>query len=240
MSRLLRSGRHLLKSALVSSLEVSLDRGGLVLGRDDTGAPVALPLFGDRHRTLATVLDQQLVMVLCYRALALGARLRILTLQPAPWVPLRRLGVDDPTVVAIGTPESVVVAPNPPRADRPLLVVDDVMAASGGLEPSASARVEALAWQCSLSMLPDLSMPYLPRARAAGTVVTRRLDPAQAVAAASFLTLPNGAALLGGLGPEQVAVVERSRATIVDLALTDAETQLVVAGTGSAVLAPPI
>ncbi len=241
----LRVTRYLLHRPELVDAVVPMARGGLVVGLQAAGPdpagpdlagplragnPLTLNAFGERPRTLAAVLDQQIAMVLCFRALAVGARLRIVTSRADRWLPLRRLGVDDAEVVAVMSPQSQDVAASTPGADRPLLVVVDQT--STAVDPP---RVEPRPWQCVLTLLPDLSLRSLPIARSTGLVLMRRLNRSEAVAAGPFLGLPpGGGQRLSTLGDEQFAVVERGLLVVADLALTDTESQLVVAATGTA------
>jgi hypothetical protein len=246
----LRTGRHLLRRADLAGAAVPLARGGVVIGRvagigsgpgsggaaaggavgSNTGNPLALNVFGDRPRALAAVLDQQIAAVLALRALAVGARLRIVTSRADRWLPLRRFGVDDTEVVSVSSPQAQDLPASDPDPDRPTLVLIDQTSTAADLP-----RVEPRPWQCTLTLLPDLSLRSLPIARSTGLVLMRRLNRSEAVAAGPFLGLPpGGGQRLATLADEQIAVVERGLLLVADLALTGTESQLVVAATGSA------
>jgi hypothetical protein len=249
----LRAGRHLIRRADLAGAAVPLARGGLVVGLvaatetaaaaggpasatagTNAGKPLALNVFGERPRALAAVLDQQIATVLALRALAVGARLRIVTSRADRWSPLRRFGVDDADVVSVTSPQAQDVPASAPGPDRPSLVLIDQTSTAADLP-----RVEPRPWQCTLTLLPDLSLRSLPIARSTGLVLMRRLTRSEAVAAGPFLGLPpGGGQLLATLADEQIAVVERGILVVADLALTGTESQLVVAATGSAAPAP--
>ncbi|MGF1663480.1 MAG: type VII secretion protein EccE [Kineosporiaceae bacterium] len=217
-------------------LRLPLTRGGLVLGRGPAGGPVPLELFLDRPSALAAVLDPRVVMVIGFRALAVGARVSVVSTRAERWLPLRRLGVDDAEVVGIFSPETASLPTAAPRPDRPHLVVVDLP------DRADPPRITGRPWQCVISVVPELSLRTLPAARAVGTVLMRRLTRREAIAATPFLGLAGGSdRQLTELGDEQVAVAAAGRLTVVDLGLTGAESQLVVASTGVPVrsAAPP-
>lgn len=210
-------------------LWVPLDRGGLVLGRDDSGNHVVLQMFRDRPSTISAVLDPRVVMVMCYRALAIGARVSVISTRTDRWLPLRHLGVNDPGVVSIAAPEAVDVLGSGARADRPHLVVLDL---PDRRDPPPRTGQP---WQTVLTVLPELSVQTLPSTRAAGLMMMRRLSRTEATAAAPVLGLPSGAdRSLTTLADRQFSTVERGRLLVVNLALTGAESHLLVAST-----APP-
>jgi type VII secretion protein EccE len=205
---------------------VPLDRGGVVLGRDPAGRPVVAQLFRDRPATLSAFLDPRVVTVLCYRALAAGARVTVVSARAERWMPLRWLGADDPDVVTIASAGSGDDTGPAGRPDRPHLVVLDA--------PDVRAPA-AQPWRTVLTVLPDLSTRSLQAARAAGPVLLRSLSGPEAGTAAPFLGLPAGAdGALAALADDEVGVVERGRLAVVRLGITEAESHLVVAGTGSA------
>lgn len=214
----------------LAALEVPLDPGGLVLGRSTGGQPLVAKLFRDRPVSGCAVLDPRVVMVVCFRALAVGATIDVVSTRADLWLPLRRLGIDDPAVVSISSPETAVAASAPARADRPRLVVIDLP------DRPDVPPVVGQPWQAVLTVLPDLSTRHLPSARASALTLLRRLTRAEAMLAAPFLGLPPGSReQLSLLGDEQVSAVERGRAEVVDLALSAAESRLVVAVTSAPV-----
>ncbi|MGL5817482.1 MAG: type VII secretion protein EccE [Phycicoccus sp.] len=211
-----------------TSLSLPLDRGGLVLGRGDDGRPAPFELFRSRPTAVSALLDHRVVLVLAFRALALGARVSVVSTRTERWLPLRRLGVDDRDVVELVSPETFRLSSPTPRPDRPHLVVVDLPDASD-LPP-----VPGRPWQCVVAVLPELSMRRLPAARARGPVLLRRLSRREAVAVVPFLGLPAGSdQVLTGLADDQVALVVGAVATVIDLALTVPESQLVVAATSA-------
>lgn len=213
-------------------LSVPLDRGGVVLGRNAGRSPVVLQMFRERPSTVSAVLDPGVVLVLCYRALATGARVTVVSARPHRWLPLRQLGVEDPHAVSITAPEAaelVEVAGRGTGPDRPHLVVLDLQDRP---DPPPGTNQP---WHTVLAVSSDLSAAGLTSARAAGVVMLRRIPPTEAGSTASVLGLPPDAGrVLTALADEQFGTVERGRLVVVDLALTGGESRLVLAGTGAA------
>jgi type VII secretion protein EccE len=215
-------------SPWADGLELPLARGGLVLGRRGDGGAVPLELFLDRPSALSAVLDPRVVMVIAFRALAVGARVSVVSTRAERWLPLRRLGVSDPGVVGIFSPETASFPASAARPDRPHLVIVDLP------DRTDPPRVPGQPWQCVVAVLPELSLRTLPAARAGGPVLMRRLTRREAIAAAPFLGLPSGSdRRLTELADEQLALAAAGLLTVVDLGLTGAESQLVVASTGT-------
>lgn len=213
-------------------LSVRLDRGGVVLGRDAGRSPVVLALFRERPSTVSAVLDPGVVLVLCSRALATGARVTVVSARADRWLPLRGLGLDDPDALTVATPETaelVEVAGRGTGPDRPHLVVLDLQDRS---EPPPGTNQP---WHTVLTVTSDLSAAGLRSARAAAAVMLRRVPVADAGATASVLGLaPDAGRVLTALTDEQFATVERGRLVVVNLALTGGEGRLVLAATGAA------
>ncbi|MGL4742853.1 MAG: type VII secretion protein EccE [Phycicoccus sp.] len=210
-----------------SQLMLPLDRGGLAIGRGHDRRASLLELFQDRPAALSALLDPRVVLVLGYRALAVGARISVVSTRSERWLPLRRLGVDDEEVVAIFSPETVRL-PAAARPDRPHLVIVDLPGYRD------LPQVPGRPWQAVLTVLPELAMRDLPAARARGPVLLRRLDRREAIAAVPFLGLPPGTdRRLTELSDDEFAVVDRGRMAVVDLSLTVPESQLVVTATGA-------
>ncbi len=214
-------------SPWVDGLELPLARGGLVIGHRADGRAVPLELFLDRPSAVSAMLDPRVVMVIAFRALAVGARVSVVSTRAERWLPLRRLGVSDPDVVGIFSPETASFPGSAPRPDRPHLVIIDLP------DRTDPPRIVGQPWKCVVTVLSELSLRTLPTARAGGPVLMHRLTRREAIAAAPFLGLASGSdRLLTELGDEQLAVAAAGLMTVVDLGLTGAESQLVVASTG--------
>jgi type VII secretion protein EccE len=227
--RLVVDGTSSLEQTRLLSAAVRLGGGGLVLGRDDEGTAVSWQFANERPSAVSAALDLGVALIVCYRALAAGARLHIVSDRADRWSALHRLAVDDPETVVISTNDDLVrdVAA---RSTRPRLVVVDQTSLRN------PPRIAPRPWQCVVTLLPDLSLGWLPSTRSAGVVLTQRLSAAEAVSAGPFLAIASEQyEQLPRLSDEQMAVVERGRLTVVNLDITDAESQLLVAATSAVV-----
>ncbi|MGL5823425.1 MAG: type VII secretion protein EccE, partial [Nocardioides sp.] len=223
----------------VPELQLPIGRCGLAIGRrignaGEFGDPLSVQLFADRPCAVSAMLDPGVALVLCYRALAVGARIHVISTRAEHWVPLRRLAVDDPGTVILSATESPLledpgaVRAMHPHAARPLLVVVDQASLR------SPVRIAPQPWQCVLTLLPELSLGWLPSTRSANLVVTQRLARPDAIAAGPFLGIASAdSEVLSGLSDEQVGIVERGRLTVANLAITISESQLLVAATSA-------
>ncbi|MEY9863592.1 hypothetical protein ABH935_009245 [Catenulispora sp. GAS73] len=122
---------------------------GLILGRDDAGHAVAVPMFTAEPARVTVVGGHRLAQIILIRALALGAAAVITAADPRAWQGFGR--------VATGEADRVVVLPagRPVTAfgtaDQPALIVDD-LGASG---PDAVGPQGA--WQTRLTVLRTLT-----------------------------------------------------------------------------------
>ncbi len=209
------------------SAAVRLGGGGLVLGHDEADRPMSWQFANERPTAVSAALDLGVALIVCYRALAVGARLHIVSDRADHWSALRRLAVDVPETVVITTGDDLV-RDAAARSERPRLVVVDQTSLRN------PPRLAPRPWQCVVTLLPDLSLGWLPSTRSAGLVLTQRLSAAEAVSAGPFLGLASEQSdQLPRLGDEQLAVVERGRLSVVNLNITDTESQLLVAATSA-------
>jgi type VII secretion protein EccE len=220
--------RVALPVARVDPVSVPLSRGGLWVGRDASGGPVVAHLFRERPTVVSAIMAPPVALVLCYRALAVGSAVEVVTSRPHVWMPLRRLGVDDADVVRILGPGSVD-EPVSAHPARPVFVLVDAV------DPSTVPHVPARPWQCVMTVFASLSAAALPVVRGANAVLLQRPADVESTAAMSALHAGLATAdLAGSLTDEQVCVVERGRAMVADLGVTAFESRLVVAASGSA------
>src|SRR5262249_49955801 len=143
-----------------------------------------------------------LSQLMLFRALALGARVAIMTAQPDAW---NGFGV-----WATGRTDQVAVSPldrpvqPPASAAEPGLVVWD----AGPLGPPAPLALGP--WLTQLTMMTQLGPYGLPAVQGAGLVITQRLAAAEAEAVAGALQLdPETTRLLQLLENDMVALLSR-------------------------------
>ncbi len=220
-----RDGSIPVDGEVATRLRLEAQRGGLLVGRDGDG-PVELSLFRDRPTSVATAMDPRVVAVLCFRAVAIGARVVVASDRSEPWETLRRLCDDwpePPEMVGAGGWSLVTERPS---ADRPLLVVLDQV--SGG-EP---VPVPPASWQCVVRVLPDASLRSVSGVGDSMVTVLQRLDAQDAVALAPLLGLTGEASgRLALLAEDELGVVERGSLRVLRWELSLVEAQLVAQAT---------
>jgi hypothetical protein len=172
---------------------------GLLLGVDRDGLPVPLPLFHREPTRVALVGDDWAVRVIVFRALALGARVAVVTGQPQSWQGFGEWATGRPERFAVLPPdhEAAVTA----TGTEPALLVHD-----GG--PLGSPGWSPRPWQAQLVVLPGLASYGQPALADAQLVLLGRLAAGDAELAGQRLRL--GAPevrRLGQLEPEVVALV---------------------------------
>jgi ESX secretion system protein EccE len=182
--------------------------GGVVIGPQAGGAhrgdPVGLPFFGAEGIGRVTVLaDPLLHRLLGLRALASGARLQVVTAQPAPWLRLRNDAgqAHRMTVVRPGTK----VPADGTRTD-PWLIIDDTGSPSIVASSPWLAVVTALAQASPTNaVLPGQDAIMIQRsARTAADLVATSLGlPAEA--ARALADVPEGAVAIARPGGVRIA-----------------------------------
>lgn len=154
-------------------------RGGLVLGLDEDRRPVAVRLFEGRPTMLAAVGTPNLVRVIAFRAVAVGAAVRVVTTRPDLWRPLvESLGGYGRlvTIVAVDT--------GPPGGGSPAAPVLTVLDADA--RPPDPRRGPA-PWGTTVTLLPAVSDSTASTLRLADIALLPRCDHAQARRACALL-----------------------------------------------------
>lgn len=175
----LRIGSHVAPDDALERLQLSVVSFGLRLGRDQSGAPVVLPLFRPEP-TRVVLVGQAAAALLALRALRLGARLVVLTHDTGGWIDLGRRATGRTDRVAVLSPGSAVVRVG--TADAPVLRLLDAEAATGAPPPPDPALP---GWTTELSVLPRVTPATVDRLAPADVVLTRRLSPVEANLACS-------------------------------------------------------
>jgi hypothetical protein len=215
--------RHLVGAAEVAVLGAPVASGGVFLGEELSGAPVAAELFRDRPVMVATI-DPLLAALLAFRSVGVGARVVSSATDQRPWLVLRRFTARDRGTV--DTSPVTSLESEEPGFHRPLLAVENV-------DPTMGAPLRrGTSWTTTMLLLPDFSPRALSSARSAALTLLPRLDLATATTVCPFLglrgdaperiaELPDGhlAAITGG-----VITVLRNRLTAVEVRLLTALT----------------
>jgi hypothetical protein len=170
----LRIGSHVAAPEDLDRLQLTSASFGLLIGRDQAGYPVALPLFQPVPTRVALIGGAWATRLLAFRALAFGARVVVFTPEPEGWLELGRRAAARNDRISIrhhGDPLSVQGT-----ADAPLLLLSILgPGVEGALTPGPLP-----AWTTAVTALPELTSAQVPHVQQAGLVLTQRLAPAEA------------------------------------------------------------
>jgi hypothetical protein len=177
----LHLGWHAVKRSTLASVSLPSSGSGLVLGHDRQQIAVPIRLFAPEPVRIALVGGVWAAQLVIFRALALGARVAVITSEPAAWVGFgeratgqyNRLTVlsDDQAVPSAGTAQQPVLAVYDLREGRPV--------AAPALGP----------WRSQLTILRQLDRPGVPALQEAQMTLMQRLGGEEASLAASALRL---------------------------------------------------
>lgn len=227
-----RDGARSILAGVTGPLQVEASRGGLLLG-EAAGSPAQLSLFRERPTSIVTAMDPRVVAVLCFRAVALGAQVIVLSDRSEPWESLRRFAVDQPDGVRLLARDAAPAGVDPASADRPTLVLVD----QG--PPAPRPMVTPAPWQCVVHVLPDASLRSFSAGADAGVVLLQCLDPSETVGLAPLLGVtPEAAATLARLSDDELGIVEQGRVRDLRWTLSGVEAQLVAEATARSARSP--
>jgi hypothetical protein len=204
-----------LTGSQIARVGFTLPQSGLVVGRDNTGRPVSLRLFGPRPLRVTFVGGWWAAQILVLRCLGYGANIAVEAVgghDPASgtlatlghWLALDRTAGGAGNRVWSAVPGQ----PDPPgAAGRPLLRLRDTGPGTG-----AGAVLAAPApWRTELTVLPRLTEAGVNAVAGADAVLMQRLTQPEADLAASGLAWQRSSlAALSVLDNEMVAVVEKA------------------------------
>lgn len=179
----LRVGWHTVATAALAPLAVTAPASGLVLGADRRRDPVAVRLFAPEPTRVALVGGAWPAYLVALRALALGARITVVTADPANWAGFGQWAASGPgdEVAVVAGEQSVALAGSP---QRPALVVYDLGVAG------ARAPAPLGPWQTQLTVLRRLDRPGVGVVQESSLTLLQRLDATESLIAGSALRLP--------------------------------------------------
>ena len=196
----LHIGTHTVNEAALAELSPSGEGTGLLLGYDRSAKPVMIRMFRPEATRITLVGGLWAAQIAAFRALALGARVVILTNRPELW---QRFGEratgrsDRVAVVPAARPVTVTATPLIPA----LLLYDEGLL-------SASVRPNLAPWQTQLTVLTQLTAYGFPAIQESNLVAMQRLSKEEAYTAASVLKLPaDTAALLPQMHNDMLALL---------------------------------
>ncbi|EHR48549.1 hypothetical protein SacmaDRAFT_0239 [Saccharomonospora marina XMU15] len=176
----LRIGTHYAPDHALDQLQLTGASFGFRLGRNQSGLPVALSLFQPSPRTACLIGGVWLAKLVAFRALRLGARVVVSSVEPDGWADLGRAatGRADRVVVLAADMAADVTA----SAGRPVLRLHDA--------PHPPAAEQPAPWRTQLTVLRQLVPPHGTVLAQADLVIAQRLTPNETSVAATALRLP--------------------------------------------------
>jgi hypothetical protein len=178
----LHIGSHLVSNAALARLAVPASGSGMILGVAPTQQLVTLRFFRAEPTRIALVGGAWGGQFLVFRALALGARVAVVTGEPSAWNGFgeRATGRDD--LVRIFRAEFPLTLPSSPYL--PSLIVYDL----GVAGPAAPLQLGP--WQTQLTILRRLEGSGVPSIQDCDVAILQRLQRDEAELAGSALRLP--------------------------------------------------
>lgn len=207
----------------LNGLVPPLRHAGLVLGVNRRNEPVTVRLFRAEPTRAMLAGGLRAAELVTLRALALGARVVVLSARPGAWEPFVR-GVAAPGESVIVVPPSrPLPALGPGSALRPQLIVADA-----GPAPASGEQADAptASWRTTLVVRDSLVPADVDPLARADLVVLQPLAPAEAAIAASALGLGAAQEWLTRIRGDMVGVVNRRTVRWVLLSATQVEQQL--------------
>jgi hypothetical protein len=212
---------HVVSRAGLRRLGGPAGRGGLVLGLDEDRRPVAVRLFEGQSLQLAVVGAHTLVRVIAFRAVAVGAVVRIVTGRPHRWQPL----ID--SLGGYGRLVSVV-APDEGPAGVGSLAVPVLTVLDADVRLTEPRRAPA-AWGTTVSLLPAVSDSTVSALRLADIVLLARCDHTQARRACALLGVePRHVPRLVYAPDDGLALVSQGEPSFFRLAPTEIERRMIL------------
>lgn len=177
----LRIGSHTASRAALARLTVGFAGTGLVIGIDQHQQPFTVRFFRPEPTRVALVGTVGSGQYLVLRALALGARVQVITVDPQSWQGYgeRVTGYADRVQVFMSGSDPATYPPA--TAQQPVLVVHDLDSLGGtsSLGP----------WQTQLTILGRLEMPGVRSLLESNLTLLQRLGPTEAALAGQALHL---------------------------------------------------
>jgi hypothetical protein len=214
----LRIGSHTASRSALAQLRIASPGTGLILGADRQQGPVSVRFFRPEPTRIALVGGAWAGQLVTFRALALGARVAVVTADPQAWQGFgeRATGRGDRVAVLSAEQPLAVTA----SAQQPILVVYDL----GQL--GATAPQPLGPWQTQLTVLRQLSQPGVPSIQDCNLVMLQRLGSAEAALAGSSLRLPAASTqFLQVMADDMIALVGDGAERYIWFAQTDVERQ---------------
>jgi hypothetical protein len=214
----LRVSSHTVSSGALSRLTLSSPGTGLILGMDVDRKTVPVRLFRTEPTRVTLVGGVWAAQLVVFRALALGARVAVMTGDPGSWQGFGERATGQSGRVAVIHGEQPMAFSAAPQ--QPVMVVHDLGLVGPGTAPELGP------WQTQLTVLRRLDEPGVPSMQECHLVILQRLSLVEAALAASALRLSGQSTqLLQRMGDDMVALLGGGADRYVWLTQTGTEQQ---------------
>jgi len=214
----LRIGSHTVSRSALAKLRLSSPGTGLILGADRQQRPVSVRFFRPEPTRVALVGGAWAGMLVAFRALALGARVAVITADPRTWHGFgeRATGRGD-RVAVFPTEQPLALAAN---AQQPVLLLYDL----GLVGPNAPQQLGP--WQTQMTVLRQLDQTGVPSIQDCNLVMLQRLGSAEAALVGGALRLPAPSTqFLQVMADDMIALVGDGSDRYIWFSQTDVERQ---------------
>ncbi len=214
----MHAGWHVIAQETLRYLGQTGGGSGLILGVDQQRRPVPVRFFRPEPTKVTLVGGVWLQRLLAFRALAVGARIVVMTSDPGAWHGFGEWATGRADRLALwNDPRPPVVLGSP---QQPTLVIQDTGAYSTGPAP------EPRPWQTQLTVLRQLSADNVRTLHDSSLVVMQRLTEPEAGLAVPALGLPDRSGqLLQVMGEDMLALLGGGADRYVWITPTDIERQ---------------
>ncbi|HET6213655.1 MAG TPA: hypothetical protein VFE14_12395 [Micromonosporaceae bacterium] len=196
----LRVGSHMVSPAALSRMGFAVPGGGLVVGADRRQRPVSVRFFRPEPTKITVVGGAWAGQLIAFRALAMGARAAVVTVEPSIWNSFGEWATKRTDRVVVWNQERPVAVAG--TAAQPTLLVYDLGVAGPATPPPLGP------WQTQLTVLRELDHAGVPSVQEGHLVLLQRLDGAEAGVAGTALRLPeHSVGFLQLMADDMLAVV---------------------------------
>ncbi|MFI6761345.1 hypothetical protein ACIBF5_19630 [Micromonospora sp. NPDC050417] len=216
----LRIGSHTASRTALTQLRITSAGSGMILGADRQQLPVSVRMFRPEPARVALVGGVWAGQLLTFRALALGARVAVVTTDPYAWHGFGERATGHGDRVAVLNAEQPLALTG--SAHQPVLVIYDLGFVGGSAPPPLGP------WQTQLTVLRQLSQSGVPAIQDCELVLLQRLSSVEATLAAEALRLPQPSTqFLQVMADDMLALVGDGAERYVWYAQTEVERQFV-------------
>ncbi|MEJ7772093.1 MAG: hypothetical protein WKF51_09340 [Geodermatophilaceae bacterium] len=193
-------GSHLIHAEPAGSITMHTGGAGLIIGVDRDGKPMTIGLFRPEPTTVVAISGLALAQLLSFRALAIGAQVLVQTPRPGAWESFVHLSAG--STGAISQVERAG-ADRSGTANQPQLLLIDNDSSATTQNRSGASFATVLTVHDQLTQWNEASLT------GADIVLLQGLSLSEARLAGAALGIVDQERLLGGLAPDEVALVAR-------------------------------